>query len=70
MNAWRKAVTCTLTLSTVITVRAAAQNTAQESKCEIPLSNPSSVKDAFYAITIAQMWKNTEDAKKRLQGAV
>lgn len=70
MNAWRKAVTCTLTLCTVITAGAAAQSKPQEGKCDIPLSDPSSVKNAFSAITIAQMGKNPEDARKRLQGAV
>jgi hypothetical protein len=70
MNARRKAVLCSLALSAAITASAAAQQPAQESKCEINLSNPSSVKNAFSAITIASMGKNPEDTKKRLRSAV
>ena len=72
MNAWRKAVACSLALSAFGTAAAAQQQTPAESKCEIDLSNPNEVKKAFSDVTIAQMGmsKNPDDTKKRLSDAV
>ncbi|HEX5438206.1 MAG TPA: tetratricopeptide repeat protein [Gemmatimonadaceae bacterium] len=70
MNAWLNVVACSLALSTVVATRAAAQQDTAGSKCEINFSNPSEVKDAFSDVTIAQMGKNPDDAKKRLQDAI
>ena len=72
MNAWRKAVACSLALSAFGTAAAAQQQTPAESKCEIDLSHPDEVKKAFSDVTIAQMGmsKNPDDTKKRLSDAV
>ncbi|HEX6964502.1 MAG TPA: hypothetical protein VF166_01810, partial [Gemmatimonadaceae bacterium] len=72
MNAWRKAIACSLALSAFGAAGAAAQQQPQESKCELDLSNPNEVKKAFSDVTIAQMGlsKNPDDTKKRLSDAV
>lgn len=73
MNAWRKAVACSLALSAFGAAGASAQQQpANNDKCEIDLSNPGEVKKAFSDVTIAQMGmsKSPEDTKKRLADAV